>query len=156
MTPSLRGSVWTKITPQTGSSFHEKSQPKTGLVGFFVRECLQEVGPEWWIVTDDSVWIRADFSGGASDSDGVAAHCNLLLPVGSRPRKGPATGASLGVVPEDDLLVFLATRGGSEIAEDDADLRGFQLDREVFLPRTLGNAVPAGSDLEARALVDAS
>ena len=27
MTPSLRGPVWTKITPQTGSSFHEKSHP---------------------------------------------------------------------------------------------------------------------------------
>ncbi|MER9683828.1 hypothetical protein NKJ23_31900 [Mesorhizobium sp. M0184] len=26
MTPSLKGPVWTKITPQTGSSFHEKSQ----------------------------------------------------------------------------------------------------------------------------------
>ena len=26
MTPSLRGPVLTKITPQTGSSFHEKSQ----------------------------------------------------------------------------------------------------------------------------------
>lgn len=25
MTPSLRGPVWMKITPQTGSSFHEKS-----------------------------------------------------------------------------------------------------------------------------------
>ncbi|SDK65561.1 hypothetical protein SAMN05428953_11879 [Mesorhizobium muleiense] len=28
--PTLRGPVWTKITPQTGSSFHEKSQsPRT-------------------------------------------------------------------------------------------------------------------------------
>src|SRR5690606_31649862 len=26
--PTLRGPAWTKITPQTGSSFHEKSQPR--------------------------------------------------------------------------------------------------------------------------------
>ncbi|MER9390410.1 hypothetical protein [Mesorhizobium sp. M0435] len=33
------------------------AKPKTGLVGFLVRERLQEVGPKRWVVADDSVWI---------------------------------------------------------------------------------------------------
>src|SRR5438445_6637343 len=104
------------------------AEPERGLVGFFVRERLQEVGPKRWVVADDSVWIRAALFG---DGDRVAAHCNLLLPVGSRPPEGPATDASLGVVPEDELLVLLAARGGCEVAADAAALGGFALGRAV-------------------------
>lgn len=39
MTPSLRGAVWTKITPQTGSSFHEKSHPN--LAKLFVAHLIE-------------------------------------------------------------------------------------------------------------------
>ena len=61
---------------------------------------------------------------------------------------------SLRVVPEDDLLVLVAAGGRGDVAEDHADLGRLELDGEVLLARTLRDAIPAGADLEARALVE--
>src|SRR3546814_11515814 len=52
-------------------------------------------------------------------------------------------------VPDDDLLQRVVAGGRSDIAVDGAELGSRQRDRDVFRAGVLGEAVPAGAQLEA-------
>ena len=73
----------------------------------------------------------------------------------SRPRfRGRLTRRLVRIVPEDDFLARIAAGGLCEIAEDHADFRGFQFDREIFLAGLAGDAVPACANFEAGAAMN--
>lgn len=58
------------------------------------------------------------------------------------------------IVPEDDFLARIAAGSLCEVAEDHANFRGFQLDREVLFAGLASDAVPACANLEAGAAVN--